>query len=342
MRHSLLVFVVTVLVVCNSSSANDRERAKSIVQKAIEREKAALQGLHWEWTRERGKSASLDDALQGKRLAGEPVDKYRHRWLSNGGVFYYASIAQQEPRVLERNKKQQVITTTEHSEVYLSTYDSRLVCQPDPIAPRIVLIESRTHNFSDRWGPHSIPVHAGQFGFGLISVLMKNVSDPAIEVSVREGETDAGAGAIILEFEKYGALHRYYFAKDSLVVLQAERIREKRITHKTLVTATKELAGVDATLVLPVQYISCFKVSGQPNWYMTRVQTSEIRRRQVPFKEMAIPVSNTDFYLLNPDGSSANADRGKDKTDSVDEITPRNLDSLVDKLIPNRAQSGQK
>jgi len=303
--------------------ATPADDARAAVRTAQQKEYEVLKGVEWTWTVEKGKARSPDDALQGMFDDQQPIDTYHCRWLSNDGAFLYESIAQQPRRKLQEDAASRAVLTTDGSNIYLCTRNSRLEFDPAPFAGFSGAVENKQHGMHDRWGPGSIPVHGGSFGLGRIKNLLQYISDPANEIGFEEGLNFSRVKSKILRIKKKDRTELvYYFSESGLNLLQYEQFISGVRRSQMVVLETSRVSRGGTEIELPSLVMSCHYWPDDDVWNVSRMKTKNVRLAAADLSDMAIPVSHPRL-TLNP--------MGRVRTlDFEGTLTAANLDSVVE------------
>ena len=327
-RCRLLVIFLAALCRHSMIAADDRDDARALVHYAQHRDDVVLNGIRWRWSIKKGKCRSIGDALKGAFDENHPVDSYACRWLSNDGVYLYESIAQQERRKLGDDTGQQVLLTTDGSEVFLSTKNSRLRFDPKPFVSWHGDVQNRMHGLSEIWGPGGVPVHGGCFGMARIAVLLDRISNLDNVVTLRGGVTVTGVDSKVLRITgKDGSEEVYHFGVTGLSVLQRDHFYAGALRAQVVVLETQTLSGSSGELELPAVAVSFYRPEGQKLWSVTQMTSIEAKLEPVPLSEMVVPTENA-VLALYPTFNRQTAD-------FVTEISAENLDEVVETLYKN-------
>ena len=293
---SVLLVIAVAASLHDLRAAEKTEEARALVQTCLDREDRVLHGIRWEWTLQRGKCRTADDAQAGKFDREQPVDSYHCRWLSNKGTFLHESIAQQEVRTLEEDAKKRVVLTTFGTEIHLATPQSRIRVGTGEWGS----IQQQARGFTDRWGPGSVSIHSQCFGLGRPVVLLNQIDDPKYEVRTEPGTTSAGEAAEILRVsndEGYEAV--YYFRRGGGMILQKDKFYDDVLRSQAVVQESKIVGQDDSRIEIPTVCVSYHKYAGANSWSTALLTTSQVKAEQVSPVEMTVRMKNTDV-LLHP------------------------------------------
>ncbi len=298
-----------------------RDEARAMAEASQYREDQVMQGIRWHWLRERGQCQDIEDGMIAKFDDQTPIDKYECRWFSNNGTMLYELIAQQQIRKLKTEGN--AVLTTSGSESFLWTRDTHLLYTPQSLGTWRGVAENRQNGLAPL-SPGSCLVHAGGFGLGKASNLLGTVADPAVDVTVEQGQTLNGRDARVLRYHnKDGSESVRYFDPETCCPLQIDSFVSGELRSRKLVSETRRLTDATGTLELPAAYLSCFK--SDDRWMLDRVTTTSVERVPVPLSEMVIPAKDA-ILVLNPQGRKVSAN-------FVTEFSAENLDSVIERMF---------
>lgn len=342
MRTSLRVVLASAVLIGWQHillAADVHDEALALVYCAQQREADVLKGIEWEWIVEKGKTSSYEEALQGLFDKRHSIERYKCRWLSNNGVFLYESIAQQPRRLIEDDREQRIVLTTEGSDIYLSTAKSRLHFDPTPFAGWHGDVADSQHGIPDKWGPGSIPVHGGCFGLGRIKNLLDQLSDPDCEISLEDGMTYSRIKSRVLRVRKKDSTELiYHFSDVGFALLEFEHLASGDRRSQMVVLATQKLSMDSDEVELPARAISCNRAPGDSLWSVSQITSTKATLTPAKLSEMVVPLKKNAVFILHPTGR-------RQAVDFVDEITAENLDVVVETLFSrsqDRAEKAQR
>lgn len=330
MAFVLLRLVCVICVILSHRcliAADVLDEARALIHVAQHREAEVLRGTQWRWLVEKGKCWSIENGIAGRFDKQHPVDRYKCRWLSNDNVSLYESIAQQERRALERDARQHVIVTTNGSEQFLTTRNTRLSYMPDLASEWKGVIENRAHGLSPGWGPGGIPVHGGTFGLGRIGMLLDNLIEPGNQVTLNDKVSLSGIKSRVLTINrKDGNNVDYYFSIPDFVLVQYNHRKKGKLLTQAIVIETQTGARDGKDVVqLPRVAVMLHSPASDGSWNLSRITSESLTMDPAPLAEMVVPV-DTEQLVLNPMGR-------RQPAQFVHEMTPKNLDEIAGKLF---------
>jgi|GEM_PF-3996866 len=318
---AMCILAVSALSTTSPVAADVLASAKVDLEQMQLREGLVLEGVQWEWKKETGRSATLDDAFRGEYLPDEPVDHFQCRWLCNDNRYLYESIAQQPFRIIGDDPEKQVMMTTGGSEVYLTTLKSQVLLLPDETLTLNVMSH---HAHGPMSPPGGVPVHSGRFGLGRVQSLRDRLDAAADdEVVVETGECDDGVPARILSIKDRGALNRYYFSLHNGLLMQTEWWKDDALRGKMRVLRTMRVTRGSQSLVLPADLVSCSKPAGKKTWRVHRVTTQRLEWKPAPLDELAVELQEGTRFSVRPYGHLVSVEPTR-------KLTAQNLDGIVE------------
>jgi len=184
------------------------------------------------------------------------------------------------------------------------------------------------HGFTDGWGPGSIPVYGGGFGLGRASHLLEYIAAPENKVTVGEQTTGTGVKARVLRINMKDRTElAYFFDAHNLALLQSQHFHAGQLLSQIAILKTQSRVANGEEIELPTLAVSFYKEPGEEFWNVSRMTSQDLTLTPAALSEMVVHTKNA-VFALNPMGRRQTAD-------FVTDISPANLDSVVEGLFTN-------